>query len=123
MIVMLARSVLCRLVPCGPLSVDSGACNCRCPLCFGADRYWDSLRVKNKRSDLVLVKLGTEGIMPEGEFASSNGTKRVRELLYLDGYHELFVLDSYCVFDNDYCSDHPVAVLHVFCFLTAVVCY
>lgn len=44
--------------------------------------YWDSVRVKDNRSDLVLVKLGTEGIMPEAEFASSNGTKRFVEKVY-----------------------------------------
>ena len=50
---------------------------CVLPLGAYANRYWDSVRVKNNRSDLFLVKLGTEGIVPEAEFASSNGTKRV----------------------------------------------
>lgn len=48
---------------------------------FDANRYWDSVRVKNNRSDLFLVKLGTEDIMPEAEFASSNATKRVHDVL------------------------------------------
>ena len=84
-LIMLSSLSLCRVrsLPC--LSADSGGCNCRRPLWFGADRYWDSVRVKNNRSDLVLVKLGTEGIMPEAEFASSNGTKRVRNVSCLDG--------------------------------------
>lgn len=32
------------------------------------------------RSDLLLIKLNPEGILPEAEFAGTNNTKRVRAL-------------------------------------------
>ncbi|CAM9471831.1 unnamed protein product, partial [Ascophyllum nodosum] len=44
--------------------------------------YWDSVRVVNKRSDLFLVKLGAEGIVPEDEFAASHATAKFVEKIY-----------------------------------------
>lgn len=40
-------------------------------------RYWDSIRVSNKRSDLLLMKLAPESIMPEDEFVASGAMMKV----------------------------------------------
>eukprot|EP00752_Nemacystus_decipiens_P003738 g3444.t1 len=44
--------------------------------------YWDSCRVAANRSDLVLVKLDPQGILPEADFAGTNNTKRFVEKFY-----------------------------------------
>eukprot|EP00903_Cladosiphon_okamuranus_P013795 g12838.t1 len=44
--------------------------------------YWDSCRVAAKRSDLLLIKLDREGILPEAQFVGTNTTKRFVEKFY-----------------------------------------
>lgn len=46
-------------------------------------RYWDSVRVTNRRTDVILTKLDEEGIIPEKIFANANGTKHVSHVLYI----------------------------------------
>ncbi|CAN0154943.1 unnamed protein product, partial [Ectocarpus sp. 12 AP-2014] len=44
--------------------------------------YWDSVRVAANRSDMFLIKLSPQGILPEAEFACANNTQRFVEKFY-----------------------------------------